>query len=103
MVGFAPGHPYIGGLDAGLSVPRRATPRPVVVAGSVAIANAQTVVYPFSISGGWSVIGRTPLRVFDADRNPPALLAPGDRVKFVPIGRAQFDALARTAKGGNSS
>lgn len=94
MVGFAPGHPYIGGLDSKLSVPRRATPRPKVVAGSVAIANSQSVVYPFTISGGWSVIGRTPLRVFDAGRTPPALLAPGDRVKFLPISRLQFDALA---------
>ena len=94
MVGFAPGHPYVGGLDEKLSVPRRATPRPLVIAGSVAIANTQSVVYPFSISGGWSVIGRTPLKVFDVRREPAALLAPGDRVKFVPVDRARFDALA---------
>ena len=73
MVGFVPGHPYIGGLDPALAVPRRTTPRPKVMAGSVAIANAQTVVYPFTISGGWNIIGRTPLRVFDAAREPPAL------------------------------
>ncbi len=97
MVGFAPGHPYIGGLDAKLSVPRRTTPRPVVVAGSVAVANAQSVVYPFTISGGWNILGRTPLRVFDATRQPPALMAPGDRVKFIPITREQFDRLAREA------
>lgn len=98
MVGFAPGHPYIGGLDAKLSVPRRTTPRLKVMAGSVAIANAQTVVYPFTISGGWNILGRTPLRVFDAARETPALLAPGDRVKFKPIGRAEFDRLALAAK-----
>lgn len=98
MVGFAPGHPYIGGLDAKLSVPRRTTPRPKVMAGSVAIANAQTVVYPFTISGGWSILGRTPLRVFDAARETPALLAPGDQVKFKPIGREEFDRLALAAK-----
>jgi inhibitor of KinA len=94
MVGFAPGHPYIGGLDEALSVPRRTTPRPSVIAGSVAIANTQSVVYPFTISGGWSVIGRTPLRIFDAGRQPPALMAPGDRVRFQPISRKHFDDLA---------
>lgn len=97
MVGFAPGHPYIGGLDTRLSVPRRTTPRPRVIAGSVAIANAQSVVYPFTISGGWSVIGRTPLRVFDAARATPALMAPGDRVKFRSVDRAEFDDLERAA------
>ncbi len=98
MVGFAPGHPYIGGLDEKLSVPRRTTPRPSVIAGSVAIANTQSVVYPFTISGGWSVIGRTPLRIFDAHREPPALMAPGDRVKFHAISREQFDQLASAAR-----
>ncbi|HSC00915.1 MAG TPA: 5-oxoprolinase subunit PxpB [Burkholderiaceae bacterium] len=93
MVGFAPGQPYIGGLDARLAVPRRATPRTRVPAGSIAIANAQTVVYPFEIAGGWSVIGRTPLRVFDPRRDPPSLLLPGDRVRFAPIARAEFERL----------
>lgn len=101
MVGFAPGHPYIGGLDAKLSVPRRTTPRPKVIAGSVAIANTQSVVYPFTISGGWSVIGRTPLRVFDAGREIPALMAPGDLVKFTAIDRATFDRLELRARSGN--
>lgn len=91
MVGFVPGHPYIGGLDARLSVPRRATPRPRVVTGSIAIANAQTVVYPFTTPGGWSIIGRTPVAIFDAQRDPPSLMSPGDRVVFVPISRSEFD------------
>lgn len=95
MVGFVPGHPYIGGLDASLSVPRRATPRPRVVVGSIAIANAQTVIYPFDTPGGWSIIGRTPERIFDARRSPPSLMAPGDRVRFVPIDRAEFEARLR--------
>ena len=90
MVGFAPGQPYISGLDPKLAVPRRATPRTRVPAGSVAIANAQTAVYPFEISGGWNVIGRTPLAVFDPARDPPSLFAPGDRVRFVAISRAEF-------------
>lgn len=100
MVGFAPGHPYIGGLDEKLSVPRRTTPRPSVIAGSVAIANTQSVVYPFTISGGWNIIGRTPLRVFDAARQPPALMGPGDRVKFTPISREQYERLAQSRPGG---
>jgi len=90
MVGFAPGQPYIGGLDPKLAMPRRATPRTRVPAGSVAIANAQTAVYPFEISGGWSVIGRTPLVLFDPARDPPSVFAPGDRVRFVAISRAEF-------------
>jgi KipI family sensor histidine kinase inhibitor len=90
MVGFAPGHAYIGGLDPKLAVPRRATPRAVVPAGSVAIANDQTVVYPYAISGGWNIIGRTPLPVFDAEREEPSLFAAGDRVRFKPISRAEF-------------
>lgn len=91
MMGFAPGQPYIGGLDAALEVPRRATPRTRVPAGSVAIANAQTAVYPFEIAGGWSVIGRTPLQVFDVTRDPAALFTPGMSVRFVAIGRAEYE------------
>jgi inhibitor of KinA len=90
MIGFAPGHAYMGGLDRKLAVPRRATPRPVVPAGAVAIANDQTVVYPYAISGGWNVIGRTPLAVFDAFRQEPSLFAAGDRVRFNPISKDEF-------------
>jgi inhibitor of KinA len=85
MVGFSPGQPYIGGLDPKLVVPRRAEPRTRVPAGAVAIANEQTAVYSFETPGGWNVIGRTPLALFDPRREPPSMLAPGDRVKFVPI------------------
>jgi inhibitor of KinA len=93
MVGFSPGQPYIGGLDAKLSVPRRATPRTMMPAGSVAIANAQTAVYPYETPGGWSIIGRTPLKVFDPTREPASLFAPGDRVRFLPIGKDEFEKL----------
>ncbi len=93
MVGFAPGQPYIGGLDAKLSVPRRPTPRTVMPAGSVAIANAQTAVYPYETPGGWSIIGRTPLRVFDPAREPASLFAPGDRVRFIAISRVEYEKL----------
>jgi inhibitor of KinA len=95
MIGFAPGHPYIGGLTPKLSVPRRATPRAIVPAGSVAIANDQTVVYPYAISGGWNIIGRTPLKVFDTERQEPSLFAAGDLVKFKPITRTEFHKLLR--------
>jgi inhibitor of KinA len=91
MVGFVPGHPYIGGLDPKLSVPRRATPRQRVPVGSIATANTQTVVYPFDSPSGWSIIGRTPERIFDVLRSPPSLMSPGDRVKFIPITRKEFD------------
>ena len=90
MIGFAPGHAYMGGLDRKLAVPRRAAPRAVVPAGAVAIANDQTVVYPYAISGGWNVIGRTPLAVFDALREEPSLFASGDRVRFRAISKAEF-------------
>jgi KipI family sensor histidine kinase inhibitor len=90
MIGFAPGHAYMGGLDPKLALPRRATPRAVVPEGSVAIANDQTVIYPYAISGGWNIIGRTPLTVFDAERQEPSLFASGDRVRFKPITRAEF-------------
>jgi inhibitor of KinA len=94
MMGFAPGHAYMGGLDPKLTIPRRASPRAVVPAGSVAIANEQTVVYPYAISGGWNVIGRTPMTLFDASRPRPSLLWPGDRVRFRAITRAEFIEMA---------
>lgn len=97
MIGFAPGHAYMGGLDPALAVPRRATPRALVPAGSVAIANDQTVVYPYAISGGWSVIGRTPLKVFDARRGEPSLFGTGDRVRFRAIGKEEFLRIAAEA------
>jgi inhibitor of KinA len=93
MVGFSPGQPYIGGLDSRLALPRRATPRTRVPAGSVGIANAQTCVYSYETPGGWHVLGRTPLALFEPGRNPPSLFAPGDRVRFVPVSRPEFDRL----------
>src|SRR5712671_5635885 len=94
MMGFAPGHAYMGGLDGKLALPRRATPHAIVPAGSVAIATDQTVIYPYAISGGWSVIGRTPLTVFDTERQEPSLFASGDRVRFVAVDKAEFMKLA---------
>jgi inhibitor of KinA len=94
MIGFAPGFPYIGGLDSKLTVPRRATPRARVEAGSVAIANGQTVIYPFATPGGWNVIGRTPLALFDPAREPASVLQAGDRLAFIPIDAVEFERLA---------
>ena len=95
MIGFAPGHAYMSGLDTKLAVPRRATPRAMVAPGAVAIANEQTVVYPYAISGGWSVIGRTPLTVFDARASEPSLFAAGDRVRFRAITAEEFTGLQK--------
>ncbi|TWT23226.1 5-oxoprolinase subunit PxpB [Luteimonas marina] len=97
MVGFAPGFPYLLGLDPRLAMPRRATPRTRVPAGSVAIGGAQTGIYPRESPGGWHVIGRTPLALFDATREAPCLLAAGQRVRFVAIDEAGFDALSAGA------
>src|SRR5438046_3410938 len=92
MLGFAPGFPYLGGLDPRVQVPRRATPRTKVPAGSVAIARDQSAIYSLETPGGWNVIGRTPVRLFAPETDPPCLLAAGDDVRFVPIGREQFEA-----------
>lgn len=84
FLGFAPGFGYLGGLPAPIATPRRATPRARVPAGSVGIAGEQTGVYPLAMPGGWQLIGRTETRLWDAALPSPALLRPGDRVRFVP-------------------
>jgi KipI family sensor histidine kinase inhibitor len=85
LIGFAPGFPYLGPLAPRLCLPRRATPRTHVPAGSVAIAADMSGIYPADLPGGWHLIGRTPLHLFDATASPPALLDPGDGVRFVPL------------------
>jgi inhibitor of KinA len=90
MIGFSPGFPYLAGLPAELTTPRRATPRLKVPAGSVAIGGRQTGIYSLETPGGWSVIGRTPMLMFRPDLNPPCLLRAGDRISFVPISIDQF-------------
>jgi inhibitor of KinA len=91
MVGFMPGFAYLGGLPERLSTPRRKTPRTAVPAGTVGIGGRQTGVYPLVSPGGWNLIGRTPVKIFDIAREQPALLLTGDRVRFRPISRAEFD------------
>lgn len=84
MLGFAPGFPYLLGMDAALAMPRLDTPRPAVPAGSVGIAAAQTGIYPQASPGGWRLIGRTDAVLFDPLQAPPTLLRPGDRVRLRP-------------------
>lgn len=91
MVGFMPGFAYLGGLPDEIATPRRSSPRAAVPAGTVGIGGSQTGVYPLVSPGGWNLIGRTPLRIFDISRDEPARLATGDRVRFRPITRAEFD------------
>lgn len=86
MLGFAPGFPYLLGMDPRLAMPRLSTPRARVAAGSVGIGGSQTGVYPRSGPGGWRLIGCTTMTLFDAAREPPAALEPGDRVRFVAVG-----------------
>jgi allophanate hydrolase subunit 1 len=90
--GFTPGFAYLGGLPDTLHVPRLATPRKHVPAGSVAIAGGQAGIYPVDSPGGWRLIGRTPVRIFDPDATQPTLLKPGDLVEFSEIDRVTFDA-----------
>ena len=85
FIGFQPGFAYLGGLDPTLHTPRRDAPRLEVPAGSVAIGGAQTGIYPAASPGGWQLIGRTASTLFDPARNPPALLQPGDRVRFTIV------------------
>ena len=98
MLGFAPGFSYLLGLDPALHVPRRAQPRLRVPAGSIAIGGMQTGIYPRELPGGWQLIGRTPLRLFDARLDPPTLFMPGDRVRFRAIDAREFDALLAQAR-----
>jgi len=94
MIGFAPGFPYLGGLDARLATPRRAEPRALVPAGAVGIAGLQTGIYSLPTPGGWQLIGRTPLRLFDPAADPPTLLRAGQHLRFVPIDEAEFQRLS---------
>jgi KipI family sensor histidine kinase inhibitor len=95
MLGFAPGFAYLLGLDPALAMPRRANPRVRVPAGSVGIGGTQTGIYSRATPGGWNLIGRTPLALFDPARSPPALLVPGQSLRFRPISTADFTAWPR--------
>lgn len=94
FMGFSPGWGYLMGTPPELAIPRRQEPRTRVPAGSVALGGGQTGVYPSESPGGWHLLGRTPLRMFDPERSEPFLLKPGDRVRFAPITSERFAALA---------
>ena len=91
MLGFVPGFAYLGTVDGRIAMPRRSTPRVRVPAGSVGIGGIQTGVYPAETPGGWQLIGRTPLKPFDASRDNPFLMKAGDSVQFYPIDRREYD------------
>jgi inhibitor of KinA len=92
-IGFVPGFTFLAGLPNNLATPRRDVPRKEIPPGSVGIGGAQTGIYPLRSPGGWNLIGRTPLRLFDASKNPPTLLCPGDRMRFRAISRQEFESL----------
>ena len=94
-IGFVPGFPFLTGLPKTLATPRRDVPRKEIPPGSVGIGGAQTGIYPLRSPGGWNLIGRTPLRLFQPDRNPPTLLRVGDRVRFCVITREKFESFKR--------
>lgn len=91
MIGFAPGFPFLGGLDERIATPRKLTPRTSIPPGSVGIAGKQTGVYPLETPGGWQIIGRTPTDLFMPDMSPPSLLQSGDKIKFCPMTQEQYD------------
>jgi inhibitor of KinA len=91
MIGFTPGFPFLGGLPEELDTPRLETPRPLVPAGSVGIANNQTGVYPIDSPGGWRLIGRTPLSLFNPSKENPFLYRAGDMIRFVRISKEEYD------------
>jgi inhibitor of KinA len=93
-IGFVPGFTFLAGLPKNLTTPRRDVPRKEIPAGSVGIGGAQTGIYPLRSPGGWNLIGRTPLKLFDPTKDPPTLLCPGDRVRFRAIAREEFAAFA---------
>jgi inhibitor of KinA len=95
-IGFVPGFPFLSGLARNLTTPRRDVPRKEIPPGSVGIGGAQTGIYPLRSPGGWNLIGRTPLKLFDPTKDPPALLRAGDRVRFRAITREEFEALKQS-------
>ena len=90
-IGFVPGFPFLAGLPKKLATPRRDVPRKEIPPGSVGIGGAQTGIYPLRSPGGWNLIGRVPLKLFDPTKDPPTLLCPGDRVRFRATTREEFE------------
>jgi KipI family sensor histidine kinase inhibitor len=97
MLGFTPGFPYMGLVPASIAMPRLATPRTLVPAGSVGIAELQTGIYPSATPGGWRIIGRTPVRLYQPEASQPFLISAGDSVQFYPIDADEFDRMSYAA------
>lgn len=93
MLGFVAGFPYLGGMDKSIAAPRKQTPRLKIPAGSVGIAGQQTGIYSVESPGGWQIIGRTPLKLYDAAREKPILLRAGQSIRFKPITEAEYEAM----------
>jgi KipI family sensor histidine kinase inhibitor len=100
MIGFSPGFAYLGGLDPGLYISRRASPRPLIAAGSVIIGGQQAAINSVDAPSGWHILGRTPARLFHLRREPPFIFATGDRLRFEPIAHERYAPLARAAEAG---
>jgi KipI family sensor histidine kinase inhibitor len=100
MLGFTPGFAYLGGMPKELATPRLAKPRAVIPAGSVGIAAAQTGIYPVESPGGWQLLGRTPLKIFNYERPDPFLLAAGSYLKFTPISAQEYAAIEKAENEG---
>ena len=96
MIGFTPGFPYLGGMDESLATPRKKEPRSKIPAGSVGIAGSQTGVYPIASPGGWQIIGRTPLKLFDPYRNNPVMIEAGQYIKYISISAKEFEDIERS-------
>ena len=101
MMGFTPGFPYLGGMSDRIATPRLETPRTAIPAGSVGIAENQTGVYPIESPGGWQLIGRTPVQLFDPRHDPPVLVEAGDYVRFVPVTEDQYQDIQRLIQAGS--
>lgn len=100
MMGFSPGFTYLGGMSERIATPRLKTPRTVIPAGSVGIAQAQTGIYPVESPGGWQLIGRTPVSLFDPSRTPPVVVEAGDSIRFVPITPDDYADIERDLRAG---
>jgi inhibitor of KinA len=102
MLGFTPGFCYLGGMDERIATPRKAQPRIRIPAGSVGIAGKQTGIYPIDSPGGWQLIGKTPLRLFDTSRDPVFLFSPGDIIRFHAIKEEEYFRLCELSEKGFS-
>ncbi len=101
MMGFTPGFPYMGGMSERIATPRLQTPRTAIPAGSVGIAEQQTGVYPIESPGGWQLIGRTPVQLFDPQREPPVVVTVGDYIRFAPITEEAYHDIQRQVRTGS--